>query len=100
VRLALAGAELDVHVPRGGALDPRELLGVEAELEHVSRLRVPRELRVDGLVGAVGLAFEEVRDPPPAVRVNEDALVDDVYALPDGVFRLAGGTLPVLVRLE
>ena len=79
--LALSRAQLDVHVRRSTALDPGELLGVEAELEHVSRLRMPRELRVDGLVRPVGLALEEVGDPAPAVGVEEDALVDDVYAL-------------------
>ena len=66
-RLALAAAVLDVD-----ALDRRrpeircDLLGVEEELQHVGRLRAARELRVDGLVAAVRLPLEEVREPAPA----------------------------------
>jgi hypothetical protein len=67
-------------------------------LEHVRRIRVSRELRVDSL-GAVGLALEEVSDPTPAVRVDEDALAD-VRAGADGVLGLAGGALPVEIGLE
>src|SRR5438552_3390572 len=46
-RLALAGPEDDVHKPRRASPDAGNLLGVEAELQDVVRLRVPRELRVD-----------------------------------------------------
>ena len=49
-RLALASAVLDVDVLDGRPLDPRNLLGVEAELQDVRRLRGPGELRVDRLV--------------------------------------------------
>ena len=83
-RHALAGAEHDVHEPRGAALDPRDLLRVEAELEDVRGLRVPRELRVDDLVGAVRLELEEVGAPRPAGGVVEDGLVDHVDGSPRG----------------
>ena len=74
VRLELRDAEalplpapvLDVDVLDRRALDPLELLGVEAELEQVRRLGRARELRVDGLVGAVRRALEEVGEPAPA----------------------------------
>jgi hypothetical protein len=60
---------------------------------------VPRELGVDRLVGAVGLALEKVGNaaPPPA---GERTLVDDVDAGPNGVLRLAHRAIPVEVRLE
>ncbi len=67
-RLALAAPVLDVDALDGRALDPRDLLGVEAELQDVRRLRRPRELRVDRLVPPVGLPLEEVREPAPARR--------------------------------
>ena len=70
-RHALAGPEHDVHELRRVPLDASDLLGVEAELKDVSRLRVPRELRVDDLVAAVGLEFEEVgasASSPPGRR--------------------------------
>ena len=87
-RLAGAGAEQHVHPLRWAALDARELLGVEAELEDVVRLRVPRELGVGGLVGAVRLPLEEVGDPAPAA-VLKAGLVDDVGGrLADGSFGL------------
>ena len=76
-RLALPAAELDVEVLRQPPLDPPELLGVEAELEHVRGLGRARELRVHGLVRAVRLALEEVREPAPGA-VGEVRLVDDV----------------------
>ena len=56
-------------------LDARDLLGVEAELEDVRRPSVPRELRVERLVGAVGLAHDEVGEPAP-VAVDESGLVE------------------------
>ena len=65
--LALAEPVDDVHRLRLAPLDPRDLLGVEAELEHVRRPRAARELRVDDLVAAVRLALEEVGEPAPAV---------------------------------
>ena len=76
-RLPLAGAELDVDVLGQPPLDPLELLGVEAELDDVERLRGAGELRVDGLVRAVGQALEEVGEPAPRA-VREVGLVDDV----------------------
>ena len=76
-RLPLAGAELDVDVLGQPPLDPLELLGVEAELDDVERLRGARELRVDGLVRAVGQPHEEVGEPAPGA-VREVGLVDDV----------------------
>ncbi len=85
--LALAEAVLDVDVLDRCALDARDLLGVEAELQDVSRLRRAGELRVDRLVPPVRLALEEVREAtPPAVR--EVGLVHDVRrAGPDRLFR-------------
>ena len=80
------------HAP----LDPRELLGVEAELEHVLRLGAAGELGVDDLVGAVGEALDEVGEPAPGA-VGERGLVDDVGAVVDGSLGLAGGALPVAV---
>ena len=77
----------------------RELLGVEAELEDVSRLRGASELRVGGLVGAVRLPLEKVRDPAPPV-VDEDALVDDVDASRERLRGLGGGALPVEPTLD
>ncbi len=76
-RLPLAPPVLDVDVLDGRALDPRELLGVEAELEHVARLRRAGELRVDRLVAPARLLLEEVREAPPAA-VREVRLVDHV----------------------
>ena len=67
-------------------LDARDLLGVEAELEDVIRLRRARELRVVDLVGVRperggrGDAHEKVRVPRPAGGVEEDGLVDDLGA--------------------
>ena len=75
--LALAEAVDDVHELGRAALDARELLGVEGELEDVRGPRAARELRVDDLVGAVRVALDEVGDPTPAV-VLEAGLVDDV----------------------
>ena len=95
-RLALAAAVLDVDALDGRALDPRDLLGVEAELQDVRRLRRPRELRVDRLVPPVGLPFEEVRESSPA-PVLEVRLVDDVReADPDRLL----GQPPGLVLVE
>ena len=77
--LALAAPVLDVDVLDRRALQPLDLLGVEEELEQVRRLGRARELRVDGLVRAVGSALEEVGEPAPApVGADEVRLVDDV----------------------
>ena len=77
--LALAAPVLDVDVLDRRALEPLDLLGVEEELEQVRRLGRARELRVDGLVGAVGRALEEVGEPAPApVGADEVRLVDDL----------------------
>ncbi len=89
-------AELDVEALRQLPLDPPELLGVEAELEHVRRLGRARELRVDGLVRAVRLALEEVREPAPGA-VGEVRLVDDLRLA--GANRLLGEP-PRLVGVE
>ena len=78
--LALAEPVDDVHRVRPAPLNPRELLGVEAELEHVSRLGPARELGVDDLVPAVRLPLEKVREPAPA-PVDERRLVDDRRAV-------------------
>ena len=78
-RLALAPPVLHVDVLDRRTLDPRDLLRVEAELQHVRGLGAPRELRVDRLVGPVRLPLEEVGEPAPAcVRVREIRLVDHV----------------------
>ena len=73
----VAVAEEDVDALGLAALDARELLVVEEELEDVGGLRGARELGVERLVGAVRLPHEEVGDAAPAV-VGEDGLVDDV----------------------
>jgi hypothetical protein len=89
--LALAEAGDDVHEFGVAPLNARELLTVEAELEHVLGPRVAGELRVDDLVGAVGEELEEVGDPAPAV-VLELGLVDDVgFDLADGLYGFGGG---------
>ena len=86
-RLALAAPVLDVDALDGRALDPRDLLGVEAELQHVRRLGRARELRVDRLVAPVGLQLEEVARTR-ATAVGEVRLVDDVRRA--GADRLLG----------
>ena len=96
IRLALAGAELDVHALRHASGDAPDLLGVEAKLEHVRRLAVTRELGVEGLVGAVRLKDDEVREPPP-LAVDERGLVDHLAAGAHGVLGLASGALPIPV---
>ena len=73
--LPLVRTEHDVHPLGHRPLDPRDLLGVEAELQHVGGLRVTRELRVDDLVAPVGLPLDEVGEPAPAA-VDEARLVD------------------------
>ncbi len=103
-RRALARAELDVDVLGQPTLDPLELLGVEAELDRVERLRGARELRVDGLVRAVGQPHEEVGEPAPRA-VREVGLVDDVgFRAPDGLLgraaSLVGVEVLVVVGLE
>ena len=81
---------------------PRELLVVEAELEDVGRLRVPRELRVERLVAPRAErrrrldAQQEVGDPAPAA-VDEDALVDDVGAAAERLLGRGDALVPVAV---
>ena len=89
-RLALAEPVLDVNVLDGPAGDARDLLGVEQQLQHVGRLGAARELRVDGLVAAVGLLLEEVAEAAP-LSVGQVRLVDDVCRA--GADRLLGQPL-------
>jgi hypothetical protein len=80
-----------VHVFGLAALDARELLGVEAELEDVLGPRAAGELRVDDLVGAVGRRSRKSAMPrqPSALRAS---LVDQVYVgLADGSFGICRG---------
>ena len=85
--VALARPEDDGGVVGCQALDGRDSLAVEAELQRVRRARMARELRVEHLVGpgAEGRRpfhpFEEVRDPAPAVE-HEHGLVDVLRARP------------------
>ena len=95
-RLPLAEPVLDVHVLDGAPLDPRDLLGVEEELQHVRGLRAAGELRVDRLVAGVRLPLEEVGEPEPG-SVREARLVDHVgLSRPD----LALGEARRLVEVE
>ncbi len=96
-RLALPEPGDDVHGCGPVPLDPRELLGVEAELKHVLRLGFAGELSVDDLVAtAVGQAFDEVGEPTPGA-VGECRLVDDVDSSADGLLGFEGGPAPVAV---
>ena len=94
--LALVRAEHDVHPLGHRALDPRDLLGVEAELQHVGGLRVARELRVDDLVAPVRLPLDEVGEPAPAA-VDEAGLVDHVGAGAHRLLGRAGGGIEIPV---
>src|SRR5712691_10726545 len=60
----------------------------------MSRLPVPRELRVIGLVGAVVAADHEVREPPP-FPVQERGLVDDLAPGTKSVLGLARAAFPI-----
>jgi hypothetical protein len=91
--LGLASAGDDAHRARHRALDARDLLGVEAELDDVSRPSVPRELGVERLVGAIGLANNEVGEPTPGV-VGERRLVDNRRTVAHGAFRGVSSTVP------
>jgi hypothetical protein len=86
-----------VHLVGPRTLDPRELLGVEAKLDHVSRLRPPRELGVDDLVEAVRPPLEKVRPPAPRT-VDEGRLVDKRRAVPDRLLGRGGRRGPTDVR--
>ncbi len=98
-RRLLAGAEEDVDPLRLVPLDPRELLVVEEELEDVRGLGRAGELRVERLVGAVGLPEQEVGDAAPAFA-REDALVDDIrFASEDRVRGRLRGALVVAARI-
>jgi hypothetical protein len=88
----------DVEPPGQAARDPPDLLGVEAQLQHVRRLPAPGELRVDDLVAAVRLPLDEVRQPAP-LPVHERGLVDDPGAGGERSLGLAGRPLPVPVAL-
>ncbi len=85
-RLDLAGPEGDPHMRRLGTGERGERLGVEAQLQDVSRLRlVAGELGVDRLVGhrtGVGIdgAHEEVGDAADPV-VDERHLEHDVVTV-------------------
>src|SRR5215831_9944325 len=58
-----------MHVLRQATLDALDLLGVEAELQHVLGPCRTRELGVDRLVGAILAALEEVGESlPVAIR--------------------------------
>ena len=94
-RVALAGAEHDVHQLGLAPLDAGDLLAVEAELEDVTRLRVPRELGVRDLVAAAGLPLEKVGVAGPAGGIEEDGLVDDLGAVPHRLLSTRGGGLGV-----
>ena len=75
--LALTAPVLDVEALDRNALDPFDLLGVEAELEDMRRLRGARQLRIDRLVPAARLQLEEIGEPaPPAVLGDEVRLID------------------------
>ena len=93
-------AEQDVDARGREALDRRDPLAVEAELEDVGGLRVPRELRVERLVapraevGGRVDAEEEVGDAAPAVA-DERRLVDDLDAGAHRLLGLARAALPV-----
>src|SRR5438132_792938 len=76
-RFAPARAELDVELRRPPALDSLELLGIEAELQHVLRTGGAGELGVDRLVRAIRQPLEKIREPMPAL-VAEIGLVDHV----------------------
>jgi len=86
--VALARAEHDVNPLGHRALDPSDLLGVEAELQDVGGLGVARELRVNNLVAPVGLPLEEVGESAPAA-LDEAGLVDHLSA---GAHRRLGRT--------
>jgi hypothetical protein len=92
--LALTEPVDDVHGVGHPALNPRDLLGVEAKLEHVSRPSVPFELGVNDLVGTVRQTDDEVRHPAP-VAIEEGRLVDDVCAAAHRPLGLAGHAVPI-----
>jgi hypothetical protein len=79
---ALARPEHDVHPLGEPPLNTPDLLGVERELEQVSRLARARELRVGDLVRPVREPLDQVGDPAPAA-VLEGGLVDDLRARPN-----------------
>src|SRR5712691_1060849 len=60
----------------------------------MSRLPVPRELRVIGLVGAVVAADHKVREPSP-FPVQEGGLVDDLAPGANSVLGLARAAFPI-----
>src|SRR5262249_8827511 len=72
--LSLAGPGDDVHRARHRTLNASDLLGVEAELNDVSRPSVSSELGVERLIGAIRQANDEVREPTP-LHIDEGCLV-------------------------
>ena len=99
-RLGDARTEPEVHLTRGRPRQRLQRVGVEAELQHVSRLAFDaRQLGVHRLVGAVAVrvidADQEVGDASDAV-VDEWHLVDDVVTV---VHRIADARGPLRERL-
>ena len=97
--------EQHVDPLRSDALQYSEPLAVEAELQDVRGLRVPRELRVESLVGPRAdlrrrlHPDQEVRDTAPAVP-DECRLVDDVDAGAHCGERLLAAARPVALELD
>ncbi len=99
-RLGDARTEPEVHLSRGRARQRLQRVGVEAELQHVTRFALdPRQLGVHRFVRAVAVrvvdAHQEVGDASDAV-VDEWHLVDDVVTL---VHRIADARDPLQERL-
>src|SRR5207249_9487853 len=99
-RPRLADPEQHVQPRRRHALDGRNAIAIEGELEHVRRLLRARQLRVERLVtpgaepsGPLDLE-EKVRAPaPPAI--HERGLRDDLGAGTHGLGRLSRRRLEV-----
>jgi len=94
--LPLPSRKLNMDLLGQPTPNPLELLRVEAELKDVKRLGRTSELRVHGLVGAVGTALEEVREPTPGPIRKVRLVVDVVHAGPNRVL----GRSPCRLRVE